>query len=174
MRKKVAAALIIVFILAMLIPFPASAARRGGSRLVTQLQARINELTNLCNERLTRIQQLENDVAFRDGIIADLRNRMAAVGVPAQSGLIVLSHTSQINIIGYYEVNGEVQNNTGSPMEFPKIVATFYDSSGAVVESDSTYAQITPLQPGQKAPFRLWASSSVTPRIARYELQTSF
>lgn len=174
MRKKLAAVLIVVFILAMFVPFPASAARRTGSRLVAQLQARINELTDLANARLTQIQQLQNDVAFRDGIIADLRARMAAVGVRAGSGLIIVSHTSHVNTIGYFEVNGEVQNNTGSAMEYPKIVATFYDSSGAVVESDFTYAELTPLQPGQKAPFRLWASSSVTPRIARYELQTSY
>jgi len=175
MRKKVAAAIIIVFILAILIPFPASAARRSGSRLVAQLQARINELTDLCNQRLTQIQQLQNDVAFRDRIISDLRTRLASTGSPVASGLTIVSSTGGLNSLGYYEVNGEVQNNTGSAMEYPKIVGTFYDAAGAAIVNDFTYAMVKPLQPGQRAPFTLlvW-DSSVSGRITRYELQTSY
>lgn len=176
MRKQLTIAFIIALIAVMFIPFPASGARRRarGPSLVVQLQARINELTDLANQRLGHIQQLQNDVTFRDRIIAELRNRLASAGVPVQSGLVILSHTSRIDSLGYYEVNGEVQNNTGSAIGFPKIIASFYDASGVVIDSDFTYARITPLQPGQKAPFIIDADKEITPRIVRYELQTSY
>lgn len=177
MRKYLAIVVIIALMATIFLPFPASGARRRarGPSLVAQLQARINELTDLANQRLVQIQQLQNDVAFRDRIIAELRTRLAGTGAPVASGLTILNSTGRLNSLGYYEVNGEVQNNTGSAIEYPKIVATFYDASGAAIANNFTYAMVKPLQPGQRAPFTLFnLESTVSGRIVRYELQTSY
>ena len=73
----------------------------------------------------------------------------------------VKSHTPK-NEYGYPSIVGEVVNNTGQPVSFVKVTATFYDAAGKVVATNFTYAGDTagtPLQPGATTPFEITDSS---------------
>jgi hypothetical protein len=172
--RKYLTFLVCLVLIVTLFSMPALGAKRKSSKGGNStLAARIQELEALANQRLARIQQLEGDVAFRDGIIADLRTRIT--GSSTTTGLIIISSVNSKSD-SYYKVTGEVQNNTNNVINFPKIVATFYDVNGVIVATDFTYASITPLQVGQKSPFEISVSnySSDINRIIRYELQTNY
>lgn len=80
MRKYLIIMLCVVLVATLVSPFSAFGVRgrrRVAPNIVAQLQARINELTNLANEHLVQIQRLQNDVAFRDRIISELRMQIA-------------------------------------------------------------------------------------------------
>lgn len=50
---------------------------------------------------------------------------------------------------------GEVQNNTGQNIKSVRVIGTFYDDSGTVINATSTSVFSRILVPGQKSPFKL-------------------
>ena len=86
------------------------------------------------------------------------------------------SYNSYINSIGHLHVIGEVENNSPIIAEFVKIIGTFYDDSGTVVGTSSTYADPNDIDPGEKAPFDLILSDSTIPvdQIKKYQLTISY
>lgn len=87
----------------------------------------------------------------------------------------ILSHQSYIDD-SYYYVVGEVQNNTHKVQQV-EILATFYDSAGRVVATDSNLVEMDRLKPGQKSHFEVnnvGEERESTSRIARYELQVEY
>jgi hypothetical protein len=73
------------------------------------------------------------------------------------------SGTSIINLdtwteFGSTQFTGELQNNSGSNIEYVKVVATFYDNAGIVVDVDYTYLRIEILGSGQRGCFKLYAT----------------
>lgn len=87
----------------------------------------------------------------------------------------ILNHQSYIDD-GYYHVVGEVQNNTHK-VERVEIIATFYDSAGQVVATDSNLIEMYNLKPGQKSNFEVnnvGEDRETTSRISRYELQVKY
>ena len=56
---------------------------------------------------------------------------------------------------------GQVQNMLTENVEFVKIIATFYDQSGNMIGSKSTYAEPYDLQPKMKAPFEMYLDDDV-------------
>jgi len=91
---------------------------------------------------------------------------------PPPGGLIVLDHTSYTDTINYLHIVGEVQNTTSSNIEFGRIVATIYNSSGGVIATDFTYTYLDILAPGEKSPFHVL--SEMPPGFANYTLQTEY
>lgn len=87
----------------------------------------------------------------------------------------IVSHRSRISS-GYYEVVGEVQNNTDRKVTYVKIIATFYDSNGQVLATGSSYAEIKDLEPGQKSPFEVsnYPNKESSQQIVRYDLQVTY
>lgn len=74
-----------------------------------------------------------------------------------KSKVEVLSHSVK-KVYGNTSIVGEIQNNGSSPASFVKVTATFYDSSGKVVDTSFTYAgdtANTPLGSGKKSPFEI-------------------
>ena len=67
--------------------------------------------------------------------------------------LEILSHSLKQET--YWEINGEVQNNSASKKDFVKISATFYDKNDKVVDSAFSYTNPSSLEAGQKAPFKI-------------------
>jgi exo-1,4-beta-D-glucosaminidase len=69
--------------------------------------------------------------------------------------LEILSSTSHINQIGYFTVEGTVRNVGSMVATDVKIVATFYDASGTVIDAASAYAEPPPfsLSPDQTVSF---------------------
>ena len=70
------------------------------------------------------------------------------------------------------ELVGEVQNNTSRNAERVNIVATFYDSTGRVVATANTYADVDIMRPGQRSPFRTFYDLSSVP--ARHSIQVQW
>lgn len=68
-------------------------------------------------------------------------------------GLQILSNSSYVDQWGYLHIVGEIKNIGSVKTTFVKIIATFYDQSGSVVDCDFTYSNPDELDPGQVAPF---------------------
>lgn len=86
----------------------------------------------------------------------------------------ILSHSSSINQIGTYQIDGEVQNNTGSKATYVKVTATFYDANKKVIDTAFSFADPKNLEAGQKAPFKIYNTKpEVSGGIASYDLAAS-
>lgn len=83
--------------------------------------------------------------------------------------LVMLSHSGGRDG-RYMTIVGEVRNDTDRAARFVKVVATYYDSAGSVVETDFTYVQSAnaTLAPGQRAAFKI--STLTQPNADRYVL----
>lgn len=70
---------------------------------------------------------------------------------------ILNQQTSTCGYSRYPCVVGEVINNSDSMVDFVKAIATFYDSEGKVIGSDTTYVTLDSpgLAPHQSLPFEL-------------------
>jgi hypothetical protein len=86
------------------------------------------------------------------------------------AGLIVKSHSTSVDDMGYYKIVGEVENTSNMPAEFVEIIATYYDSSGDVIGTDFTYTAIDVVEAGNTAPFEL-SSYPREIKPASYKLQ---
>jgi len=88
-----------------------------------------------------------------------------------QQGLQILSNSSYTDSIGYLHVVGEIQNQGAATSSYNKISATFYDSSGKVVDTDFAFTNPTDVAAGGKAPFEIiLIDSSRVPMVASYSL----
>ncbi len=85
----------------------------------------------------------------------------------------ILSHSSYIDDLGYFNVVGEVKNTLSSNINYVKIVATFYDAQKKVIGTDFTYTELDIFESNQKSPFEL---SSYPDKIdpASYKLKVSY
>jgi len=93
---------------------------------------------------------------------------------PAGTGNVtVLSVSDYYDELDYFNVVGEVENTLGTNVEYVKIVATFYDSSGTVIGTDYTYTDIDILKPNQKSPFTL-SSYPDTIIVASYDIDVQY
>jgi hypothetical protein len=84
-----------------------------------------------------------------DAVFADPSAVAAATVLTIQEG------EQRINDLGWYEIVGEVVNGGTDDTEFVKVVATFYDETGRVIDTDFTYTDPTDVPAGQSAPFEL-------------------
>jgi hypothetical protein len=73
---------------------------------------------------------------------------------PDNRTLAVISAT-QRQVNGRTEIVGEVQNNSGSPLQFVQVIATFYAPDGTVYDADFTYAEPSTVAPGQTAAYEI-------------------
>lgn len=78
-----------------------------------------------------------------------------ASAVAAATVLTIQEGEQRIGEFGWYEVVGEVVNGGTDSTEYVKVVATFYDEAGQVINTDYTYTDPTDLAAGQSAPFEL-------------------
>jgi len=86
-------------------------------------------------------------------------------------GLQILSNSSYIDSFGFMHVVGEIKNIGSIKTTYVKIIATFYDSSGKVVDCDFTFSDPNELDPGQVAPFDIMLTNEERiPLIQSYAL----
>jgi len=73
-------------------------------------------------------------------------------------------------------VVGEVQNKLGQPIEFVKVIGTFYNTNNQVVATDFTYTNPADIPLDGKAPFDLSLTSASIPvqSIDHYEIVTEY
>ncbi len=85
--------------------------------------------------------------------------------------LRVLSSNTSVDIMDVMHFKGVVENAGSVTANYTQVFLTCYDSTGTVVYTDSTYASITALAPGEKTNFELQnIHGDITPKIANYSL----
>jgi hypothetical protein len=75
--------------------------------------------------------------------------------VAAATVLTIQEGEHRINDNGWYEIVGEVVNGGTDDTEFVKVVATYYEEAGQVINTDYTYTDPSDIPAGQSAPFEL-------------------
>jgi hypothetical protein len=114
---------------------------------------------------------------YADGTTKDVIISMEGVAstpLPTSNEVVVVSERGYVDdVVGWYHVVGEVQNNTGHSVSFVEIVGTFYSTGGSVVTQGTAYSKPTDLQPGPKAPFEILAMESVS-NIDHYSLTVTW
>jgi len=68
-------------------------------------------------------------------------------------GLEILSSSSCVDTFGWMHVSGEIKNIGACATMCVKVIATFYDSAGRVVDCDSTYSEPHDLEVNQTGSF---------------------
>jgi hypothetical protein len=92
---------------------------------------------------------------------------------PPPSGVQILSnHSYFIDDYGYTHIVGEVLNNTGDHLEFVKITANFFNSSGQFVGSDYTYTYLWYLPAWDKTCFSIWTEAPPSWSYYQFEAPT--
>jgi hypothetical protein len=86
------------------------------------------------------------------------------------AGLSIKSRSTSIDDMGYYKIVGELENTSTMPAEFVAVIATFYNSSGDVIDVAFTYTNIDVVKAGDTAPFEL-SSYPREIKPASYKLQ---
>ena len=83
----------------------------------------------------------------------------------------IVSSTPIETSIGSINIIGEVRNDSPEVVGTVQIVGSFYDSSGRLIDTSSTYADLSQLRPGEKSSFRLGITDeSVGERMDNYTL----
>jgi hypothetical protein len=76
---------------------------------------------------------------------------------------MILSQYPYLNNSSSVQIVGQVLNQAPVAARFVKIIATFYDSYGQVIGTDSTYTDPSDLAPGQRAPFNMIVQEESVP-----------
>ncbi|MHA1233079.1 MAG: FxLYD domain-containing protein [Candidatus Helarchaeota archaeon] len=84
----------------------------------------------------------------------------------------IVSSSIYYDALGWLHIVGEVKNIDSIPIEYIKIIITCYDTSGTVVQTDFTYADVDILNSGEVAPFQSIIFSNID-KIDNCDLQTS-
>jgi hypothetical protein len=86
----------------------------------------------------------------------------------------ILSSSSFKDTLGSFHIVGELKNNSTDPLDFVKVVSTFYDGTGKIVGTDSPYANIKVLRPGEKSSFELILDDAQqSDKVSTYKLSVS-
>ena len=65
---------------------------------------------------------------------------------------------------------GQVQNMIDKNVEDVEIIGTFYDNTGEIIGSKSTYTQPSDLKPTMKAPFEISLDEDIANEIGSYDV----
>lgn len=85
---------------------------------------------------------------------------------------ILPNHTSYVDSIDYFNIVGEIRNNTTHHLRFVKINANLFNSNGRLIDTDFTYIWLDNLPPGEKTCFELSFSNSTGASYYRFESPT--
>ncbi|GAB4444428.1 MAG: hypothetical protein Kow0031_26880 [Anaerolineae bacterium] len=90
----------------------------------------------------------------------------------APGDLVVVSHQSYVDSLGWYHIVGEVQNNAGTPMEYVEVIAKLYNAEKEVIGTKLTFTAPDVIAPGASAPFDIIALRQAQwEQIESYSLQ---
>ncbi len=79
----------------------------------------------------------------------------SAFDTPFQGITLIGTPRVSVDSIGFTHIAGQVRNDGNTAATFVQIIATFYAADGTVVGTDSTFASIDTIQPGQSSPYEL-------------------
>jgi len=81
--------------------------------------------------------------------------------------------TAYVASTGSHYVVGEVLNTTQDNLRFVEILASFYDGGGQLISTGSTFSEMSIIEPGGVAPFKL-ATLDPPPSLADYKLRADY
>lgn len=81
--------------------------------------------------------------------------------------------TAYLDNTGSHYLVGEVLNRTQDNLRFVEILASFYDSDGQLISTGSTFSELSIIEPGGVAPFKL-AILDPPPSLADYKLRADY
>ncbi len=84
-------------------------------------------------------------------------------------GLEIISHSSYITSSGYHRIFGTVKNNGSEEAEYVKVVCTYYNSNGNVIDAEYTYTDPSDIEVNETAIFEISLRRKISP--SSYELQ---
>lgn len=90
--------------------------------------------------------------------------------VSMQQSLQILSHSSYIDVLGWLNIVGEVENIATGGATFVKVIATCYDESGTVINVGYSYTNPSEIEASQKAPFDILIIGNNPELVSNYEL----
>ncbi len=98
-----------------------------------------------------------------------LEYEAATQTIPIQ--LTIQGTTSSTDSLGFLEVVGQVQNSGQTISNFTKVVGTFYDQAGKVIDVEFSYTSPSDVPAGQAYGFKLTvANQAISSRVANYAL----
>ena len=80
--------------------------------------------------------------------------------------------TDYLSSTGSHYMVGEVLNGTADTLRFVEVLATFYDDDGQVVGTGSTFTELSIIEPGSTAPFKMTTLN--LPAVGRYDLRVDY
>lgn len=95
--------------------------------------------------------------------------------VRAAPQIEIVSHTSYLDFIGYYNVVGEVHNTGDQAAKDVLITATLYNSGNEVIATPISYTRLDVLLPDRKSPFRIvFVDIAQSALVDHYSLDVDF
>jgi hypothetical protein len=82
----------------------------------------------------------------------------------------LLSHKMESGGEGSDKFIGQVQNMINKNVAYVTIIGTFYDASGKMIGSKSTYSEPSNLKPNMTAPFEMLLDENISKNIASYDV----
>jgi hypothetical protein len=89
---------------------------------------------------------------------------------PSAADIVLLSQKLKKASFGFRDLVGQVKNIGSDSAAYVEILLTVYDKKGGVIGTESTYADVDLLKPGQKSTFKFFASSDDFKGMDHYEL----
>jgi len=80
--------------------------------------------------------------------------------------------TDYVSSTGSHYLVGEVLNRTADTLRFIEVLATFYDADGQLVGTGSTFTELSIIEPGSTAPFKL--TTLDPPALGHYDLRVDY
>lgn len=91
------------------------------------------------------------------------------------SDVTVLSSSSLVDVINYHHIFGEVQNNGGQSLEYVKVTATYYNSTGTVIGTGYGYTLIDLVLAGTRSPFQIiLLQTQLVAQVDHYSLGVTY
>ncbi len=82
----------------------------------------------------------------------------------------LLSHKVESGGEGSDKFIGQVHNMINRNVAYVTIIGTFYDASGKMIGSKSTYSEPSNLKPNMTAPFEMLLDENISKNIASYDV----
>jgi plastocyanin len=87
------------------------------------------------------------------------------------NGISVVSSSVLETDFGFTFIIGEIRNDSPEVVGTVTIVGSFHDANGNLIDTTSTFAELSQLRPGEKSPFRMGISDeSILERMDNYTL----
>jgi hypothetical protein len=158
----------------------------GPSEDVAELRRRLDGLEAIVTRNAENIDQLADNLSSVIATASGLAQRMSGaqgVGERPRSAVrqeepdapaprvVAQNDTYRVGQFGTGQISGEVYNGSGKSIDWVKVIATFYDGSGQVIETGFSFSQPRAIEAFGTAAFSILVTEEeIASRIVTYKL----